>query len=122
MIGEFKTSCDSTNKSITMKEPHPPDHCKALEDANLSPKQAKSPTFNCMKQECIKITKSTKDEKAERNTTRNRGACGTHDGHKPRPQIQQKKKTRTTAPTTITIELGRAVLPGADHSFCFHMT
>jgi hypothetical protein len=44
-------SCDGSNKSKTMKASHP-DHCKALEDANLSPKHERSPTLDYLKK-CV---------------------------------------------------------------------
>jgi hypothetical protein len=68
------TSYHGTNKHKTMKDLHP-DHCNALEKANLLTSiqvKSKSPTLHYMKQ-CIDLTNSTKEmKKTERQCEKQR--------------------------------------------------
>jgi hypothetical protein len=81
------TSYDGTNTHKTRKDLHP-DHCDALEKANLTSNQAKSksPTLHYMKQ-CIDLTYSAKELKKQKDNAINRGVyvCSGYSTFWPRP-------------------------------------
>jgi hypothetical protein len=83
------TSYDGTNKHHkTMKDLHP-DHCDALEKANLTSNQAKSksPTLHYYMKQHIDLTHSAKELKKQKDNARNRGVyfCIGFSAFWPRP-------------------------------------
>jgi hypothetical protein len=68
------TSYNGTSTHKTMKDLHP-DHCDALEKANLTSNQAKSksPTLHHYMKQCIDLTNPTKEMRKQKDNARNRG-------------------------------------------------